>query len=97
MFAGDANRVGPPRVGRKDRLAADVVLPPGAEVIDAGEAITWVQPDAGHGDSVRVTGAGGAAGAAAVVFAMNAEAVEMDIFPAHCDLDDAMELRQRPC
>ena len=95
MFAADAARVGPARVRHKDLPKAEIVLPPGTEVIGVVKALPWAQPKAGQSDVVRVTSAGGADGAAPIVFAMYVEAVEMDSFPAHGNLDDLMEVDKR--
>ncbi len=69
------------------------MLPAGDEIIVVGEALTWAQAEAGQGDGMWVDGAGAAEAATSIVLAMNPEAVQVEVVPAHRHLDDTMELR----
>ncbi len=69
------------------------MLPPGAEIIVVGEALMQAQPEAGQGNRMWAGGEGAADAATSVILAMNTEAVQVDVFPAHRYLDDTMELR----
>lgn len=94
VLAADADRILPTGGGRQNLFEPDVVLPPGTEVVEVGEALTRAESEAGQRDGVSVGNTGGPDGVP-ILPAMNAEAVQVDVFPPHSDLDDVMELGNR--
>ncbi len=95
MLAGDAHRVHLARVGWKNVLEANIVVPPCTKVIAIIDALGWPQVEVGDRRGSGVVGKQSGNGTAAVVLAMNAKGVQMDIFPAHRNLNDVMESGNR--
>jgi hypothetical protein len=77
----------------QDRFEPEVMLPEVTHVVFVDESLALAQLEIGKRDLVWVVGEGDPADARdAIRLTMNAELVQVQIFPAHRDLHDGMQL-----
>src|SRR5712692_5594692 len=87
-FAPDTHRIDTSRCQGQKRFETDVALPVRTKVVDVSEPLATMEP---HVTEPYVRGVGAAA---AILPAVDVEAVQMRIAPGTHDLEDRVELRK---
>jgi len=95
-IAGGADGIPLARIERENPFKPDIVLPKVAHVVLVDEPLALAQLEIGKDDLVRIVGEGDPADAVdAVGLAVNAEPMQVQVFPTHRDLQHGVQLGDR--